>query len=124
MALFHDRSTRKESAAAKNSVTLFEGKTIPRELADTLAKVNDDKAFPGTITIPNTAQDQWTTRALTRSLWKDGVPKYTLLWLSEPDKSQHDASPRFGQCARGYRPRPFSLEAISPNERRERHGLF
>lgn len=55
--------------------------------------MNDDKAFPGTITIPNTAQDQWTTRALTRSSWKDGVPKYTLLWLSEPDKSQHDASP-------------------------------
>jgi arylsulfatase A-like enzyme len=23
-------------------------------------------------------------------LWKDGVPKYTLLWLSEPDKSQHE----------------------------------
>ena len=93
VTLFHDRSTRKESEAAKKSVTLFEGKTIPRELADTLAKVNDDKAFPGPITIPNTAQDQWTTRALTRSLWKDGVPKYTLLWLSEPDKSQHDASP-------------------------------
>ena len=32
--------------------------------------------------------------------------------------------PRFGQCAGGYRPRPLSLEAISPNERRERHGLF
>jgi arylsulfatase A-like enzyme len=72
-------------------VTLFEGKTIPREVAEALAKVNDDKAFPGTITIPNTAQDQWTTRSLVRSLWKNGVPKYSLLWLSEPDKSQHDA---------------------------------
>jgi predicted AlkP superfamily pyrophosphatase or phosphodiesterase len=90
VALFHDRSARRESEAAQRSVTLFEGKTIPRDLKEALAQVNDDKAFPGTITYPNTAQDQWTTRSLVRSLWKNGVPKYTLLWLSEPDKSQHD----------------------------------
>lgn len=91
VALFHDRSTRKESEAAKKSVTLFEGKTIPRGVAEALAKVNDDKAFPGTIVYPNTAQDNWTTRSLTRHLWKNGVPKYSFLWLSEPDKSQHDS---------------------------------
>jgi arylsulfatase A-like enzyme len=91
VALFHDRSTRKESEAAKQSVTLFAGKTIPRRVGEALPKVNDDKPFPGTITYPNTAQDNWTTRSLLRSLWKGGVPKYTLLWLSEPDKSQHDS---------------------------------
>jgi predicted AlkP superfamily pyrophosphatase or phosphodiesterase len=37
--------------------------------------------------------DAWTTRALIHGLWKDGVPKYTLLWLSEPDASQHESSP-------------------------------
>jgi predicted AlkP superfamily pyrophosphatase or phosphodiesterase len=91
VALFHDRTYRKTSDAAKGSQTLFEGKTIPRALLDSLNKANDDKTFPGTITIPNTAQDNWTTRALTRGLWKDGIPKYTLLWLSDPDKSQHDS---------------------------------
>ena len=91
VALFHDRSSRKVSDAAKHSPILYEGKTIPRDLVDSLNKVNDDKAFPGTIAIPNTAQDHWTTRSLVRALWKDGVPKYTLLWLSEPDKSQHDS---------------------------------
>jgi arylsulfatase A-like enzyme len=90
VALFHDRSTRRESEAAQKSVTLFEGKTIPRKLAESLAKVNEDKAFPGTITHPNLGQDNWTTRSLLRGLWKNGVPKYTLLWLSEPDKSQHE----------------------------------
>ena len=35
--------------------------------------------------------DSWTTKALTRGLWKKGVPKYSLLWLSEPDASQHAA---------------------------------
>jgi len=91
VALLHDRSSRRDTKAAQQSVTLYEGKTIPRELAESLAKVNDDKAFPGSITYPNTPQDNWTTRSLLRSLWKGGVPKYTLLWLSEPDKSQHDS---------------------------------
>jgi arylsulfatase A-like enzyme len=91
VALFHDRSARRESEAARQSVTLFEGKTIPRALAETLPKVNDDKAFPASVTYPNSPQDNWTTRSLIRALWKSGVPKYTLLWLSEPDKTQHDS---------------------------------
>jgi predicted AlkP superfamily pyrophosphatase or phosphodiesterase len=91
VALFHDRSIRRESEAAKKSVTLFEGKTVPRSVGAALPKVNDDKAWPATITHPNTAQDSWTTRSLLRSLWNNGVPAYTLLWLSEPDKSQHES---------------------------------
>jgi len=90
VALFHDRNSRKTNDVQKKSVTLFEGKTLPRALAESLAKVNDDKKFPTNITQPNTAQDNWTTHSLTRALWKTGVPKYTLLWLSDPDKSQHE----------------------------------
>jgi arylsulfatase A-like enzyme len=37
--------------------------------------------------------DAWTTRAVINGFWKDAVPKYTLLWLSEPDASQHSMSP-------------------------------
>lgn len=37
--------------------------------------------------------DAWTTRAVIYGLWKTTVPKYTLLWLSEPDASQHDIGP-------------------------------
>jgi predicted AlkP superfamily pyrophosphatase or phosphodiesterase len=90
VAQFHDRSRVRKTAAQKQSVTLYEGKTIPRDLAESLKKVNDDKSFPTNITQPNTAQDNWTTRALTKALWKSGVPRYTLLWLSDPDKSQHE----------------------------------
>ena len=35
------------------------------------------------------AVDSWTTKALVRGLWKNGVPKYSVLWLSEPDAAQH-----------------------------------
>lgn len=46
----------------------------------------------GTKTTPTAQQvDAWTTRALVHGLWKDGIPKYTLLWLSEPDASQHQS---------------------------------
>lgn len=89
VVLLHDRSTRKNSKAEKDSVLLWEGKTIPRSAGEALPKVNDDKRWPSNA-IPNVAQDTWTTRSLIRSLWKTGVPKYSLLWLSDPDKSQHD----------------------------------
>ena len=91
VALLHDRSSRKQSPAEKESVTLFEGKTLPRALLEGLVKVNDDKAWTTNVTHPNREQDNWTTRSLVRGLWKKGVPKYTLLWLSEPDKTQHDS---------------------------------
>ena len=35
------------------------------------------------------AIDSWTTKALVRGLWKNRIPKYSLLWLSEPDAAQH-----------------------------------
>ena len=89
VALLHDRSNKKNSDAERESVVLFEGKTIPRSVGEALPKVNDDKAWPSNA-IPNTAQDNWTTRSLLRALWKKTLPKYTLLWLSDPDKSQHD----------------------------------
>jgi arylsulfatase A-like enzyme len=91
VGLFHDRTYKKTTEAGKKSVTLYAGKTIPRDLIGSLNKVNDDKGFPEAA-VPNTAQDKWTTKALTKGLWKDGVPKYTVLWLSDPDKSQHDSS--------------------------------
>jgi arylsulfatase A-like enzyme len=43
--------------------------------------------------LPNSGEDSWTTRALTEVLWKKDVPKFSLLWLSEPDLSQHETAP-------------------------------
>src|SRR5207237_6045384 len=33
------------------------------------------------------------TRALTEFLWRDGVSDFSLLWLSEPDLSEHNHAP-------------------------------
>jgi predicted AlkP superfamily pyrophosphatase or phosphodiesterase len=91
VALLQDRAAKKVTLAQKTSVTLFGGKTLPREARKTLVNANDDKPFPAVISHPNTSQDAWTTKSLLQSLWKTEVPKFTLLWLSEPDKSQHES---------------------------------
>src|SRR5438445_5484292 len=93
VALLHDRSSRKTTEAGKDSILLYRGQTIPRYVRDSLIKVNDDKQFPTNTTHPNTGPDGWTTKALTHGLWRKGVPLYTLLWLSEPDASQHETGP-------------------------------
>jgi arylsulfatase A-like enzyme len=42
---------------------------------------------------PNTCEDEATTRALVDSLWTAGVPAFSLLWLSDPDITQHKTWP-------------------------------
>ena len=52
------------------------------------------------------ARDAWTSRALRDFLWKDKVPALSLLWLAEPDSSQHVSGPGSAQ----------SLEAIRSSD--------
>ena len=70
-----------------NSVTLVAGKTLPSSaLAPITAALG---AFPS----GHVEQDAWTTKALTDVLWKDGVPPLSILWLGEPDLTQHESAP-------------------------------
>lgn len=90
VVLLHDRSMRKtDTEAHKNSVIIGRGLSLPRAATESMTKVNEDKAFPDDFKTPNTASDGWTTKALTRGLWRKGVPKYSVLWLSDPDVTQH-----------------------------------
>ena len=91
VALLHDRSPRQMTGAAKDSVVLYNGVTMPSSLKEAANKAND-KSFPSN-TIPNTGRDEWTVKALKEVLWKKGVPKLTVVWLSEPDASQHNSGP-------------------------------
>ena len=90
VALLHDRSRRPNNPGA--SPVLYEGATLPPYLELALGQALGD--FPP---IPDDQdkmeRDAWTTRALLGTLWKDGVPHYSLLWLAEPDFSQHATGP-------------------------------
>lgn len=92
VAVLFDRFTQRTSAAASNSVMLHKGKTIPSTALPPIVKTNE-KDFPPTVTQPNKDQDAWTTKALTHTLWRKGLPRLTILWLSDPDATQHETAP-------------------------------
>lgn len=89
VAQLFDRSRHRTD---KKSVVIYRGHILPQsaeaEIVAALGPFPDRKGK-----FPNSAEDTWTTRALTDVLWKDEVPKFSLLWLSEPDLSQHEFAP-------------------------------
>src|SRR5262249_940911 len=46
-------------------------------------------AYPAEIAFPNEVQDAWTTNSVVDLMWKNGVSPFTMIWLSEPDFTQH-----------------------------------
>lgn len=103
VALLHDRAP---GEAPDRSPVLFEGATFPSGLASRL--VAEGGAFPPVAADQDkVARDAWTTHALTDTFWKNGVPPFSLLWLAEPDFSQHATGPGS----------PQSLAAIASSDR-------
>ena len=90
VAILQDRAEVRTSKAARASVVVYAGKSAPAAAVIELRKARGN--FPP-IKIPNTPQDRWTTDVLTGEMWKAGVPKYSVLWLSDPDFSQHATAP-------------------------------
>ena len=72
---------------AKNCVTLFAGKSLPPEIIPSIT------ATLGPFPSGHLQQDAWTTKAMTDCFWKDGVPALSVLWLGEPDLTQHESAP-------------------------------
>ncbi|HEX4645444.1 MAG TPA: alkaline phosphatase family protein, partial [Verrucomicrobiae bacterium] len=87
VALLLDRFER---PAGSHGVNLFAGQTLPPNvLADIISR---EGAFPSTNSIHLTRND-WTTQAMIDSLWRNGVPAFSLLWMNEPDATQHATGP-------------------------------
>ncbi|HHY87159.1 MAG TPA: alkaline phosphatase family protein [Verrucomicrobia bacterium] len=109
VALMHDRKPRPDGQT--NNITVFEGRTLPPSYVEVLRARQGrfPAAAPGANSeMPNESRDQWTTSALLKSLWEHGVPAFSLLWLSEPDFSQHAAGPGS----------PKALNALKSSDRR------
>lgn len=87
IGLVHDRAMRLEGSLGVN---VFAGKTLPVDLETSLTQTLGNFPAPWPTKVK---QDQWTTGALTGSLWKKGVPPFSVLWLAEPDWSQHQTGP-------------------------------
>ena len=88
VAQLADRSRKRPN---EKSLVLYRGKVLPRS-AEARSRTRSAPS-PAKGELPNSDEDDWTTRALTDVLWKEGVPKFSLLWLSEPDLSEHETAP-------------------------------
>jgi arylsulfatase A-like enzyme len=91
VSLLWDRS---RTGRTTDSATVFEGDTIPGAAKDAIIELlgpiplaRDRRYFV------NSAQDAWTTRAVTDVLWTGELPALSVVWLSEPDYAQHGAGP-------------------------------
>lgn len=78
-----------DPARGKKSVTIFAGTSLPPDAVASIAKTLG--AFPPATKAGE--RDAWTTKALTDFLWRDQLPAFSLLWLSEPDDAQHRTAP-------------------------------
>jgi arylsulfatase A-like enzyme len=84
VVLLHDRL--EQGRVCADCVNLVEHKTVPAAAAEKL----DLPPFTPK-DIPNTREDEATTHALIGPMWDKEVPAFSLLWLSEPDASQHNS---------------------------------
>jgi arylsulfatase A-like enzyme len=71
----------------KNCVTLFAGHALP---SDALTPI---VAALGPFPSARSQHDAWTRRAVIDLLWKDGVPALSVIWLGEPDLTEHESAP-------------------------------
>jgi hypothetical protein len=90
VALLHDRARRPNEPGV--SPVLYQGAALPPSLEAILTQALGD--FPPNARADDkTARDAWTTQALIGPLWNNGVPPFSLLWLAEPDSTQHATGP-------------------------------
>jgi arylsulfatase A-like enzyme len=89
VAFVHDRHAEWASYSVKSFVK-FAAAPMPAPLREEMVHL----LGPFPIEAKNDEpRNTYATRALTEVMWRDGVPAFSLLWLSEPDKTQHDFAP-------------------------------
>ena len=77
----------RDRARATKSVALFAGNSFQAGILGPI--IETLRPFPPS----HLQQDLWTTKALTDFFWKDGLPVLSILWLGEPDLTQHESAP-------------------------------
>jgi arylsulfatase A-like enzyme len=113
VGLLHDRAL--SIGQRQGSVTLSDGAVWPNELGSTIT------AALGPFPKAHSEKDQWTTKALTEILWKNDVPVFSVLWLGEPDLTEHETAPGSPAALRAIRESDDNLAAML--EALDRHRL-
>jgi arylsulfatase A-like enzyme len=90
----------------ENSVTLFAGKSLPAGILPSMTETLGP--FPS----PHLQQDAWTAKALIDFLWKDRLPAFSILWLGEPDLTQHETAPGAPEAVAAIKSADENLAAV------------
>jgi len=113
VALLQDRAA--ERPAEPRSGIVFAGQAYPQSLLATITAAlgpfpayKPDPSAPK----PNTDGNRWTTRALLEHLWEKEVPRYSVLWLSDPDFPQHLTAPGHATALAGIHDSDSNLGAV------------
>ena len=81
VVLLHDRATKKELPAQKDSVTLFRGRTLPRSVLQSLTNTPDVGPFPAEAPAPDSTQERILHKLRLGCdkvrTWLNGRPKIT-----------------------------------------------
>lgn len=83
VGLLFDRQTSRDGR------NLFAGESLPPDAASQMIRMIGP--FPPTTQPAD--RDAWTTRVLTDFWWQKEIPPFSLLWLSEPDDTEHRTAP-------------------------------
>lgn len=108
VVLLDDHAERPNNAA---SVVLFEGRTLPPNLITNFTDLRALGPFPPD-NGSKTNEDTWTTRALTELIWKKDVPAFSLLWLAEPDNTQHQTGVGSTESLAAIRNSDYALSRV------------
>jgi arylsulfatase A-like enzyme len=91
-AVLFDRKNDWTVVPLKNGpLTIFAAAPVPEATRDEV--VNHLGPFLNEPSATAAQRNTYATRALTELLWRDGVPDFSPLWLSEPDLAQHNFAP-------------------------------
>lgn len=125
VAFLHDPHGEWTHASVKDSVK-FAAAPMPPALHDEMLRV-----LGPFLTSPTNTSDErnrYTTRALTELMWRDELPAFSLLWLSDPDLAEHDTAPGSDACLAAVRSSDrhlgLVLDALEKKKARESTDVF
>jgi arylsulfatase A-like enzyme len=91
VTFLHDRHAEWTTGTSKKSLTIFAAAPMPANVRSEMENLLGP--FLKEPTHSGADRNAFATRALTEILWRADLPAFSLLWLSEPDLTQHDTSP-------------------------------
>jgi arylsulfatase A-like enzyme len=125
VAILHDRHAEWTNATTK-ALTRFAAAPMPASLRDETVQLLGPFLTESGKT--SDERNTYATRALTEILWREELPAFSLLWLSDPDLTQHDhapgSEPSVAAVRSSDRNLTLVLEALSRKKAREKTNIL